>query len=42
MRDRLLAVERLGIGSVNRVMLPGSPSFTPLPVSSPCHDRKRS
>jgi hypothetical protein len=34
MRDRLLAVEGLGIGSVNIATLTGSPSFTPLSISS--------
>lgn len=40
MRDRLLAVEGFGIGSVN--MLSGSPSFTSVSISPSCHNGERS
>ena len=42
MRDRLLAVEGVGNGSVNVERLSVSPSFTPLSVSSSCHEGERS
>ena len=42
MRDRLLSVEGLGIGSVKLVVLAGWTRFSPLSVSSSWHEGERS